>query len=208
MKKRFLTISLLLYSLSVAGSDNSIADFIQRKFCTGTFAQNCQRICGKTCDTFNCSAADIPTSALVTSIKALNRLPIDPVKDFPEGVASFTARQQEEYREEFTRNIACVLGNPVGWKLALSTASKQTPTLGYTEPIIGQLLNNMIICEANPVVFSNYATLPIHEVDLCFIVSNSAINQATTPQEILANIDAIIPCFELAAGFLVSCLIT
>ena len=203
MKNNIILLPLYLFISSslVLCSTNEIARFIKEKYCTISFAQHCACICADQCTTFECPEADISTSARVTAIKSLYRLPIDPVKDFPGNVANFTATQQEDYRAQFTRNSACALGNPVGWKLALGSATPANPTAGYTTPAIGQLLSKMIICGPNATISNNYAVLPFYEVDLLVRVSNIAINNATTPQQILENIDAVMPAYELAAGF-------
>lgn len=159
----------------------------------------CACICNTTCDQFNCPTADIATSARVVAIKALNRMPVDPNKDFPRTIAQFTDNQRELYRQEFAKNIACVFGCPVGWKLALGTASPTTPALGYTKPCIGQLFSRMNINSSEARVTSQYAIGATHETDLIFRVSNEAINNATTASDIIQNIDAIIPYIELPA---------
>lgn len=159
----------------------------------------CACICSSNCDQFSCLTADIATSARVVAIKALNRMPVDPNKDFPPNTAQFTDRQREQYRQEFAKNIACVFGCPVGWKLALSTASPANPVLGYTQPSIGQLFSRMNIIGNEARVTSQYAVGAAHETDLIFRVSNEAINSGTTEEDIIHNIDAVIPYIELHA---------
>lgn len=195
--------SLFLATLSMCTTlqSNSIAHFIEHKYCAERFSQNCCRVCANSCTTFSCGKRDVETSAVVNAIKALNGFPIDPVKDFPENIDSFTDQERADYRTEFTRNLACVLGSPVGWKLALGNASPTNPVLGYTQPAIGQLLDKMIICELAPTVNNKYASLPIVEVDLFVRVKDAAINQATTPEELIAHLESIFPGFELAAGY-------
>lgn len=159
----------------------------------------CTCICGSTCDQFTCPTATIKTSALVVALKALNKMPIDPDKDFPPGIATFTDGQREEYRREFAKNISCVFGCPVGWKLALSAASPTNPVLGYTEPSIGQLFAKMNICSSEVRIRNDFAVGAAHEVDCIIRVSNEAINSATTPEQIIENIDAVFPYLELPA---------
>lgn len=171
---------------------------------TQAASSNCACICGTTCDQFTCPTADIAISARVVALKALNRMPVDPNKDFPPTIAQFTDQQRELYRQEFAKNIACVFGCAAGWKLALSSASPTNPVLGYTQPSIGQLFSRMNIFGNEARVTSHYAVGAAHESDLIFRVSNEAINDATTAEQIIQNIDAVIPYIELPALYVLS----
>ena len=190
MKFGYVTMLIILHIVSmpiVAATPRLTAD------------QRCNLICGTTCSNFTCPVADIATSARVVAIKALNRMPVDPNKDFPPNIAQFTDAQREEYRQEFAKNIACVFGMPVGWKLAASAATPASPVLGYTKPSIGQLFSRMNIFGSEARITNNYAVGAAHESDLIIRVSNEAINDATTPEDIIENIDAVIPYIELPA---------
>ncbi len=199
-KSTLIYVSMLAAITVQALANNGIRDFINKKYCS-PFQVNCECICTNSCGDFDCSTVDTETSARVTAIKALNRMPIDPVNDFPVNVAAFTPEEQEEYRREFTKNISCVFGNPVGWKLAVGAATPSNPILGYTAPVLGRILNGMIFCGAEATIRNNYAVLPIYEVCVYIRVSDAAINQAKTRADIVNNIDAVIPSYELAAGF-------
>lgn len=150
---------------------------------------------------FNCDTVDIRTSAKVVATKSLNRMPVDPDADFPVNILSLTDEEREQYRKLFVKGQAKVFGEPVGWKLALGTATPATPALGYTQPAIGQLLSRMIIRGSDVKIRNNYAVLPIYEVDLVFRVKSSAINHATTYEDIVRNIDGVYPFYELPAGY-------
>lgn len=166
-----------------------------------TISSRCACICKENCKCFSCPTADIVTSAQVVAMKALNKLPVDPNKDFPPNVANFTDSQREEYRREFAKNIECNFGCPIGWKLALGNASPTTPVLGYTEPSIGQLFTKMIICSTEALITNEFAVGAAHEVDVIIRVSNEAINGATEPEQIIENIDALFPFYELPAFY-------
>ena len=149
----------------------------------------------------HCPRVGISVSAQVVALKVLHHMPLDPKSDFPIDTAVYTKEQQEDFRREFVGHLSEVFGNPVGWKLALSAADYDNPVLGYTQPAIGQLLDRMIIKGPEARIKNDYAILPFYEVDLFIRVSDDAINDATTPEDIISNIDAVIPAYELPGGF-------
>ncbi len=59
----------------------------------------------------------------------------------------------------------------------------------------------MVICGPEAQIRNNYAILPLNEVDLFVRVKSTAINEATTAEEFVENIDAVFPAYELAAGY-------
>lgn len=161
----------------------------------------CASVCQGKCCAYDCSPADSSVSAFVTATKSLHIMPLSPQYDFPQDVAQFTQEEQQTYRQAFVKNQSCALGKPVGWKLALGAASPTNPLLGYTQPVVGQLLSQMLIKGPQARINPNYAVLPIYEVDVFVRVKSAAINHAKTPRELIESLDLVFPAYELAAGY-------
>lgn len=86
-------------------------------------------------------------------------------------------------------------GAPVGYKIGLTSASSQE-RFGVEEPIRGVLLADMLL-DDGATVAADYGARPLMEGDLIVVVGDAAINQATTPAEVLANLSEIRPFLEL-----------
>ena len=127
--------------------------------------------------------------------------PLDRFLIFSSGL---TGQEQEAFRKDFVTQLTTFYGKPIGWKLALYAATPSTPLLGYTKPLLGQFLEQMILYGSTMHIKHNFATLPLYEVDFFVRVSNEEINQATTPEQFIENIDALYPAFELPDGFVSS----
>ncbi len=87
------------------------------------------------------------------------------------------------------------LGSPVGYKAGITSAAAQQ-TFGVSEPVRGVLLEGMLL-ESGAEVSPTFGARPRFEADMILVVGDAAINQATTPEEVLANISAIIPFIEM-----------
>lgn len=141
----------------------------------------------------------IPVFAKIVALKILNNIPLS-VSDFPAaGVQSLTAQQKEAFRQAESDALSCCLGPHVGWKLGLAAASPSTPALGYTAPIYGELLQNMILVGNHATIPANYALTADIESDMLFLVGSEDINYATTPAEALACLKGVFPAIEMAA---------
>ena len=87
------------------------------------------------------------------------------------------------------------LGAPVGYKAGLTSAAAQQ-TFGVSEPVRGVLLEGNLL-EDGAEVQADFGARPRFEADMILVVADEAINQATTPEQVLANLSAIIPFIEL-----------
>lgn len=92
-------------------------------------------------------------------------------------------------------SLANELGAVAGYKAAATSAGAQRQ-LGLDGPVLGILLGDMILSDGATVEIDSGARL-IFELDLMARVGDEAINDATTPEEALAAIDAIVPFVEL-----------
>jgi 2-keto-4-pentenoate hydratase len=92
--------------------------------------------------------------------------------------------------------ITGVGGEPLGWKVALTSAAMQE-RLGVDEPVVGRLLEGMLL-EDGARAERDYAARPLIEADLMVRIGDAAIMQATDQEEVLEHIDAFIPFIELA----------
>lgn len=144
----------------------------------------------------------LTTSAYTASTKAIQGLVVDDNLDFPTDVMNYTRTEQEEYRKYFLGGLTGLLGEPVGYKVALNNASPLTPALGYTEPQFGQILKSMLIQNTSAVVRLDYQPVSYVECEIFFRVSNIAINDAANFTQIMENVDAVYPGIEFPDVFL------
>lgn len=89
------------------------------------------------------------------------------------------------------------LGPVVGWKAGL-TSPKAQEAFGVTEPVIGTLLEGMML-ESGATVRPAEAIRPLFEADLIVEIADSGIMDAKTPEEALAHIRGVRPFLELPA---------
>ena len=92
--------------------------------------------------------------------------------------------------------LAADLGAPVGYKAGLTSAAVQE-RFGVTAPVRGVLLEGMIR-EDGASVPAAFGARPLLEADLVLVVGDAAINDATTPEEVLASLSEVRPFIELA----------
>lgn len=86
-------------------------------------------------------------------------------------------------------------GGIVGYKAALTNPPSQKK-FGVSEPLLGMLLKGMIYPSGSTLPLK-YGARPLFEGDLILRVGSDKINQANTPAEFMAHIDAVIPFLEL-----------
>jgi 2-keto-4-pentenoate hydratase len=86
-------------------------------------------------------------------------------------------------------------GPVVGYKAGLTTAAVQQ-RFGVDAPVRGVLLKNMLLQDGAEVP-AKFGARPFVEPDLVVEVGSSAIHDAKTPAEVLANLRAVIPFIEL-----------
>ncbi len=87
------------------------------------------------------------------------------------------------------------LGPVVGYKAGLTSAPAQE-RFGVDEPVMGTLLEAMLL-EDGATVPAAFGARPLFEADLLLVVKDAAINDATTPEEVLAHLSAVRPFIEL-----------
>ncbi|MBD2543759.1 2-keto-4-pentenoate hydratase [Planktothricoides raciborskii] len=109
--------------------------------------------------------------------------------------ANLTLAQAEQIQAEFVQILSQTLGNPVGYKAALTSAPAQEK-FGVSQPLLGVLLEKMLLPNG-AVLPANFGARPMTEGDLIVRVGSDAINQAKTMSEALASLDAVIPFIEV-----------
>ncbi|MFV0473090.1 MAG: 2-keto-4-pentenoate hydratase [Pikeienuella sp.] len=93
--------------------------------------------------------------------------------------------------------LSADLGPVVGWKAGL-TSTKSQEAFGVTEPVIGTLLQGMLL-ESGATVRADEAVRALFEADLIVEIADDAIMDAKTPEEALAHIRGVRPFLELPA---------
>ncbi len=87
------------------------------------------------------------------------------------------------------------MGPVIGYKAGLTSKPAQE-RFGTSEPVQGVLFRDMMHKDGAEIP-SDWGARPVFEADLILVVGDAAINQATTPEEVIANITAIRPFIEL-----------
>lgn len=112
--------------------------------------------------------------------------------DNPRGLSTSDA---ECSRAKFNAILRSALGAPVGYKAGLTSSAVQQ-RFKHGSPVRGSLYGPMLL-QSGATVSSSYGARPVFEADLLLRVSDTAINGATTPAQVLAAIDQVIPFIEL-----------
>jgi len=87
-------------------------------------------------------------------------------------------------------------GKVAGYKAGLTNPAVQQ-RFGLSAPLRGTLLAKMMLAD-NAEVPAKYGARPFFEPDLMVEVGSATINDATTPQQALAALSAVLPFIELA----------
>ena len=98
-------------------------------------------------------------------------------------------------RAKLNRLLARDLGAPVGYKAGLTNPAVQQ-RFNADAPVWGTLYAPMLLADG-ATVDAAFGARPLYEADLLVRVSHEAINRASTPDQVLAAIDAVIPFIEL-----------
>ena len=101
-------------------------------------------------------------------------------------------------RNKLTKILATRQGKLVGYKAGLTHAATQK-RFDTDRPVWGKLYENMMLANGATVP-AQFAARPVFESDLLVRVSNERINQARTPEDVLAAIDQVLPFIELPDG--------
>lgn len=103
--------------------------------------------------------------------------------------------QAGRMQAEFIGRLRAELGPIVGFKAALTSSAVQE-RFGVNHPLYGFLLESMLL-ESGDSLPLRFGARPMAEGDLMVRVGSGAINTATSDQELLASLDALIPFLEL-----------
>lgn len=106
-----------------------------------------------------------------------------------------TITEAEQLRDRFVERLTPILGQGIGYKAGLTSATAQE-RFNVSHPLRGILLEQMLL-PSGSILSANFGASPLFEGDLIVRVGSEAINQATTRQEVLASLDAVIPFIEL-----------
>jgi 2-keto-4-pentenoate hydratase len=130
--------------------------------------------------------SDAEAVALVDAFKAAT-----PAKN-PEGLSEADGVCS---RAKVNNLLSFLQGEVVGYKAGLTNAATQK-RFNYDRPVRGTLYASMLL-ENNAEVPAKFGARPLYEADMLVRVSNIAINNAKTPEDVLAAIDQVIPFIEL-----------
>jgi len=99
------------------------------------------------------------------------------------------------HQDQLLKVLASHLGPVAGYKAAATSAGAQKQ-LGLDGPVLGVLFTDMMRQSGSTVALTDGARL-IFELDLLVRVADPALIDATTREEALAGIDAVLPFIEL-----------
>ncbi len=108
---------------------------------------------------------------------------------------NMTGADGECSRAKFNRMLEMQLGAPVGYKAGLTNPAVQK-RFNATAPVWGTLYAPMLLAHGAQVP-ANFGARALFEADLLVRVSSIDINQARSPQAVMAAIDQVIPFIEL-----------
>lgn len=95
----------------------------------------------------------------------------------------------------FRERLEAELGAPVGWKVGFTSKPAQEK-FGVTAPVAGALFAPMILEDGAEVSLKGSRS-PLYEADLIVTVGDSAINDATTREQVAAALSDVRPFIEL-----------
>ena len=110
----------------------------------------------------------------------------------PEGLS---AADGECTRTKFNRLLELQFGKPIGYKAGLTNPAVQK-RFNHDSPVWGVLYESMLL-PAGSKVDPAFGARALFEADLLVRVADASINSATTPWDVLAAIDQVIPFIEL-----------
>ena len=98
-------------------------------------------------------------------------------------------------QEKLVERLTDEVGEPIGYKVGLTSQPAQE-RFGATEPVRGVLLDGMLMDDGATI--GQFASRGLFEADLLVTVRSDEINVATTPMEVLRQIESVQPFIELA----------
>ena len=108
---------------------------------------------------------------------------------------NLTSEEANSIQETFINIVSASQGELIGYKAAL-TKKKAQETFKVNQPLLGILLENMLLPSGTKIP-ADFGAKPMMEGDLMGGISSEKINEATTPEETLKYLDAVIPFLEL-----------
>ena len=108
---------------------------------------------------------------------------------------ALTPKQAMVVQSILVNRLSRALGAPIGYKAGL-TGNAAQQQFGVTEPVRGVLLSRMILPDGADIP-ANFGARPMVEADLLVEIGAESINDATTPEQALAALHAVIPFIEL-----------
>lgn len=109
--------------------------------------------------------------------------------------SNVTLEEAKAIQQQFLAGISQELGEVVGYKAGLTSENAQKQ-FQVSQPLLGTLFQQMLLPNGQR-ISPNFGTRPMSEGDLMVRVGSEDINNAKTPQEALASLDAVIPFIEL-----------
>lgn len=101
----------------------------------------------------------------------------------------------ECHQAEVVKLLSQSIGKPIGYKIAI-TSKKAQQQSGIDQPIIGVLLESMILANGSTIATKSGGRL-IYEVDLLVKVGSEEINEAETIMDVARHLEAVIPFIEV-----------
>jgi 2-keto-4-pentenoate hydratase len=108
---------------------------------------------------------------------------------------NLTLEEAKEIQQQFLGEIREELGPVVGYKAGLTSETAQQQ-FNVSQPLLGTLFQQMLLPNGQ-IISPQFGSRPMSEGDLMVRVGSEEINNAKTPQEALASLDAVIPFIEL-----------
>ena len=130
---------------------------------------------------------DVPIAALASAYEARIAADNPPASLTPAAAACSRAKYQAA--------TARITGPLAGYKAGLTNPAVQK-RFHTDRPVWGSLGKSMLLTSPATVP-AQFGARPVFEADLLVRVSSAAINQASTPEQVLASVDQIVPFIEL-----------
>ena len=108
---------------------------------------------------------------------------------------TMTMRDANCSRSKLQQRLAGQGGRLVGYKAGLTNPAVQK-RFNTDQPVWGALYTNMLL-GTDATLDAAFGSRPLYEADLLVRVKDRAINNASTPAEVLAQVDQVIPFIEL-----------
>ena len=115
-----------------------------------------------------------------------------PLNNPPTGM---TAEDAACTRAKFQQQLAHMSGPHIGYKVALTNREMQK-SFRVSEPVWGSYYHSMLLPSRSS-VDARFGAHSLYMASLLVRVKSAAVNEARTPQEVLAQVDQVIPYIEL-----------